>query len=76
MWSAVTGLKNSISTAFSGAGFKRHMGAGLTAAFTGFFVQGIFDNVFYNYRMVLIFWMFIAMSFAFMLISKKADENG
>ena len=76
VWSAVAGMKNSISTAFSGSGFKRHMGAGLAAAFTGFFVQGIFDNVFYNYRMVLIFWMFVAMSFALAMINKKVDENG
>ncbi len=72
VWVAIKGLKNSISTAFSGGGFKRHMGAGLTAAFTGFFVQGMFDNVFYNYRMVLIFWMFIAFSFALVQIKKKA----
>ena len=76
IWSAVAGMKNSISTALSGSGFKRHMGAGLAAAFTGFFVQGIFDNVFYNYRMVLIFWIFIAMSFALAVINKKVDENG
>lgn len=75
LWAAVTGLKNSISTAFSGRGLKRHMGAGLTAAFTGFFVQGIFDNVFYNYRMVLIFWMFIALSFSLALIYKKAETD-
>ena len=72
IWFAVTGLKNSISTAFNGAGFKKHMGAGLTAAFIGIFVQGIFDNVFYNYRIVLMFWMFIAFSFAFVMVNKKA----
>jgi len=72
IWVAVVGLKNSISTAFSGGSFKKHMGAGLTAAFVGIFVQGIFDNVFYNYRIVLVFWMFIAFSFAFAMINKKA----
>lgn len=75
IWVAILGLKNSISTAFSGVGFKRHMGAGLTAAFIGIFVQGIFDNVFYNYRIVLIFWMFIALSFAFVMVNKKAVIN-
>ena len=75
IWVAVVGLKNSISTAFSGGSFKKHMGAGLTAAFVGIFVQGIFDNVFYNYRIVLVFWMFIAFSFAFALVSKKAVVN-
>lgn len=76
VWVSVAGLKNSISKAFASAGFNRHMGAALAAAFTGIFVQGIFDNVFYNYRIVLVFWMFIAFSFAFAIIKKKAVDNG
>jgi len=75
IWVAIMGLRSSISTAFSGGGFKRHMGAALAAAFTGFFVQGIFDNVFYNYRIVLVFWMFIAFSFAYASVYKKVVDD-
>lgn len=76
VWTAVTGLRNSVSSAISQKGFRRHFGAGLGAAFTGIFVQGVFDNVFYNYRIVLIFWMFIAFGFALALTSKKVEDNG
>ncbi len=72
VWVALTGLRNSISTAFSKSGFNRLIGAGMAAAFTGFVVQGIFDNVFYNYRIVLVFWIFIAFSYSFAMINKKA----
>ena len=68
VWVSIVGLKNSISKAFSSTGFNRHMGAALAAAFTGVFIQGIFDNVFYNYRLVLVFLMFVAFSFAFAII--------
>ena len=67
-------LKYSISSALSLQPEIKHMGAALTAAFTGILIQGIFDNVFYNYRIVLIFWLFTAMAFVFHNISKNSTE--
>nr|HPQ48301.1 O-antigen ligase family protein [Clostridia bacterium] len=67
-------LKYSISSALSSRPEGKHMGAALTAAFTGILVQGMFDNVFYNYRIVLIFWLFTAMAFVFHNISKNTTE--
>ncbi|MBN1623089.1 MAG: O-antigen ligase family protein [Clostridia bacterium] len=71
-------LRYSISSVLSGKSEEKNIGAAIAAAFTGIFVQGIFDNVFYNYRIVLIFWMFVAMSFAFYNINKKSlgGSNG
>lgn len=75
-WVAFLGMRSSISTAIRGSVFSRHLGAALAAAFTGFFVQGIFDNVFYNYRIVLVFWIFIALSFSFAIINKRQEADG
>lgn len=75
-WVSVLGVRSSISTAIKGNVFNRHLGAALAAAFTGFFVQGIFDNVFYNYRIVLMFWIFIALSFSFAIMNKRQETNG
>ena len=71
-WVTVTGFKNSISTAITKNKANRHIGAAFMAALTGFLVQGAFDNVFYNFRIVLVFWIFIAATYAFSLIKNKA----
>jgi O-antigen ligase len=68
-------LRYSISSALVPNSEQRHIGAALAAAFTGILVQGIFDNVFYNYRIVLIFWLFTALSFVFYNINKKPMEG-
>ncbi|MGL4800036.1 MAG: O-antigen ligase family protein, partial [Cellulosilyticaceae bacterium] len=43
----------------------------LAAGVGGFFIQGMFDYSFYNYRMVLIFWLFVAMGTALAKVSQK-----
>lgn len=35
--------------------------SGLVAAMSGFLLQGMFDNVWYNYRVFLLFWIYIAL---------------
>ncbi len=67
-------LRYSSSSALMSTSEQRHMGAALTAAFIGILVQGVFDNVFYNYRIVLIFWLFTAMAFVFYNINRKHME--
>lgn len=44
---------------------QRVMAAAMIAAVIGFLFQGIFDHVFYNYRVMLIFYIFIGLSMAF-----------
>ena len=34
--------------------------AGIVAGMTGFFLEGMFDYTWYNYRVILIFWMVLA----------------
>lgn len=74
-WIAFLNMRSSISTAIIGSGFSKHLGAAFAAAFTGFFVQGMFDNVFYNYRIVLVFWIFTALCFSFAIINKRQDAD-
>ena len=38
---------------------------GISAGVIGFLVQGIFDHLFYNYRLILIFFLFIALGMGF-----------
>jgi O-antigen ligase len=73
---ALKSLRYSISTSIRAASKTRHIGAAITAAFTGFLVQGIFDNGFYNYRVVLIFWIFTAFAFTLRHINNKPTEDG
>lgn len=35
---------------------------GFTSGLIGFLIEGIFDNTWYNYRVILIFWIFIALA--------------
>jgi len=43
----------------------RVMSAAMVAAVTGFLVQGVFDYAFYNYRVMLAFYLFIGLGIAF-----------
>ena len=43
----------------------------LAAGVCGFLVQGMFDNCFYNYRVMLIFWQVIAMAVAAVYVAKS-----
>lgn len=43
----------------------------LAAGVFGFLVQGMFDNCFYNYRVMLIFWQVIAMAVATVYVAKE-----
>ena len=49
----------------------------ISAACLGFLVQGMFDNCFYNYRVFMIFWMFIAfgMSCVYAARNEKSSEG-
>ncbi len=47
----------------------------LFSALVGFLVQGIFDNVWYNYRVFLFFFIIIGLSGAVCLISKKTEDK-
>ncbi len=45
----------------------------LAAGVIGFLVQGMFDYSFYNYRMVLIFWMFVCFGRALARVSEQEN---
>lgn len=45
----------------------------IAAGVGGFFVQGMFDYSFYNYRMVLILWMFICLGTALARVSREKE---
>ena len=47
---------------------SRYLQAAAVAAITGFLVQGMTDNAFYNYRVLLIFWVVMALG---MLVSRR-----
>lgn len=47
----------------------------LMSGMAGYLVQGAFDNVWYNYRIVMMFFMFLAISQSAVLILRKEDEN-
>lgn len=74
-WITLKSLRYGISTSISNKSIGcKHTGAAITAAFSGILVQGIFDNVFYNYRIVLIFWIFTAMAFTYYNLNKVPTE--
>lgn len=45
--------------------------AGIVAGMTGFFLESMFDYTWYNYRVILIFWMVLA----FGTVASKLGEN-
>lgn len=47
----------------------------IAAGVCGFLVQGMFDNCFYNYRVMLIFWCTLALGRACVYIAKKGSES-
>ena len=57
---------------------NRHFGtvaAALMSAVAGFLVQSMFDYTFYNYRVMAIFFMVIAIGGAFVTVASKADSE-
>ena len=53
----------------------RVVAAAMIAAVIGFLFQGIFDHVFYNYRVMLIFYIFLGLGMAFARIHSPAVKN-
>ncbi len=45
--------------------------SGLVAAMSGFLLQGMFDNVWYNYRVFLLFWIYIAIGAVVDIVSRR-----
>lgn len=45
--------------------------AGIIAGMTGFFLESMFDYTWYNYRVILIFWMVLALG----SVASKLEEN-
>ena len=64
--SAITGAKKSYAKACCTA---------LTAGLAGYLVQGAFDNVWYNNRIVMMFFMFLALLECSVLILRKGETN-
>ncbi len=48
---------------------------GIAAAQTGFLIQGVFDNCFYNYRVFMIFWAVLAVGMAAVSIAKAQSTK-
>ncbi|MBO5454045.1 MAG: O-antigen ligase family protein [Clostridia bacterium] len=49
--------------------------AAVGSAITGFLVQGMFDNVWYNYRVFLLFWIFVAVGASVYNVYRKEKSN-
>lgn len=49
---------------------------GLAAGMLGYLVQGMFDNVWYNYRVFLLFFIMLGLASSCVEISKKTEEVG
>ena len=47
----------------------------ISAGVCGFLLQGMFDNCFYNYRVMLIFWMTLAMGIACANVAKNISRK-
>lgn len=46
----------------------------ISAGVCGFLVQGLFDNCFYNYRVLLVFWQVIGLGMACLKVAKEGTE--
>ncbi len=46
----------------------------ISAGVCGFLVQGLFDNCFYNYRVLLVFWQVIGFGMACLQVAKEGTE--
>jgi len=53
----------------------RIMSAAMVAAVIGFLMQGVFDHAFYNYRVMLAFFLFIGIGIAFTRVASPAGEE-
>jgi O-antigen ligase len=49
---------------------------GIGTAMVGYLIQGMFDNVWYNYRIYFFFFIILAIGTAVYDLSKKEKENG
>lgn len=47
----------------------------LSAGICGFLLQGMFDNCFYNYRVLLIFWCVLGIATACVNVAKKSETE-
>ena len=61
-------------TAISMLKKKNILLAGIIAGLTGFFLESMFDYTWYNYRVILIFWM--VLSFGIAATKLKENEDG
>ena len=48
---------------------------GLAAGMFGYLVQGMFDNVWYNYRIVFMFYIILALTSCGVLLSKEVTDD-
>lgn len=55
--------------------FLKAVCVALMSGLTGYFVQGAFDNVWYNYRIVMMFFMYLALSQSAVNILRKEEDN-
>ncbi len=55
---------------------RRTVAMAMIAGTVGFLFQGIFDYVFYNYRVMLIFYIYLGLGIAFARIGKSEDAAG
>ena len=53
----------------------RVVAAAMIAAVIGFLFQGIFDHVFYNYRVMLVFFIFIGLGMSFAKVHSHPAEK-
>ena len=49
----------------------RILASAMAAGMAGFLVQGMFDNVWYNYRVFLLFWIYIAIGVVVSILNKR-----
>ena len=54
--------------------FVTSVSAALAAGMAGYLVQGLTDNVWYNYRIVAYFWMIIAISGIILNLREEAKQ--
>lgn len=54
---------------------KRIYLIGAVSAVTGFMAQSLFDYTFYNYRVMLLFWIVVGMGMVFMKMENKKGEQ-
>lgn len=48
---------------------------GLSAGMFGYLLQGMFDNVWYNYRIVFMFYIILALTSSAVLLKREADKQ-